>query len=67
MAIRTCVFQRNKADLRGGAISNWANSMQIENCVFEQNEAVYVRLRCPSCVVCHCRWLLTPTRLRQCH
>ena len=65
MAIRTCVFQRNKADLRGGAISNWGTyfvPMQIENCVFEQNEAVLVRLRCPSCVAAN-----THHRLQQCH
>ena len=70
MAIRTCVFQRNKAG-HGGAISNfgpnYAGPMQMDNCVFEQNEAVNVRLRSPSCVLCHCRRLLTPTRLRQCH
>ena len=72
MAIRTCVFQRNKAAVRGGAIfnyasPNWPDYLPIENCVFEQNEAGFVRLRSPSCVLCHCRRLLTPTRLRQCH
>lgn len=38
-----------------GAISNLVGLMKVDDCVFEQNEAGTVRLRCPLCVLCHCR------------
>ena len=49
------VAERVHHVLRGaqdaGAISNMG-LMKVDDCVFEQNEAGNVRLRCPLCVCC---------------